>query len=478
MFSKSARFVICFFHLFFPILVSFKKCKNDFCINKKNKPNFLLMKKLFLIALICSFMFTTSAQEVAKQGWNFGALPTITYDTDLGFQYGALVNLFNYGDGSRYPNYNHSLYFEVSRFTKGSGINRFSYDSDQLIPGIQTSVDISLLSDQAYDFYGFNGYDAIIKPEWIDDADPDYITRMYYKYDRKMFRFKIDLQGELVGEKLKWAAGVNLLNFKVKSVDLDKLNKGKDGNDKLPAVDGLFEKYQDWGIISAEEADGGFVPTFKGGLMYDTRDNKPNPMKGMWTEAVLVGAPEFLGGESSFVKFSLTHRQYFTIIPDDLSLVYRLAYQSTIAGHTPFYYQSQVITSIMRGASSEGLGGAKSLRGIRRNRIVGDGFFYGNIEARWKFVRFRFINNNFYLGLNGFMDFGRVTKKVDVDPINRSLPVEVGFFDSGAEKMHLSYGAGLRIVMNQNFVVAVDYGMAADKRDGDSGIYIGLNYLF
>ncbi len=438
------------------------------------------MKKLGLLCFISLFSLQIFAQEeeVTKTGWNFGALPTITFDTDLGFQYGALVNLYNYGDGSRYPNYNHSLYFEVSRFTKGSGINRFYYDSDQLIPGLQTSLDISFLSDQAYDFYGFNGFDAVVNPGWFDDENDDYITRMFYKYDRKMFRFKVDLQGKISGEKLKWAAGINLLNFNIGQVDLEKLNKGKEGDEVLPDVDGLYEKYQDWGIISPEEADGGFVPELKAGLVYDTRDNRPNPMKGIWTEAVLVGAPEFLGAESGFTKLSLTHRQYFTLIPNDLSLAYRLAYQTTIAGHAPFYYQTQVIVSELKGAASEGLGGAKSIRGIRRNRIVGDGFFYGNLEARWKFVRFRFINNNFYLGLNGFTDFGQVTKKIDISSPNGLIPEPEGYFDTDAEKMHFSYGAGLRIVMNQNFVIAVDYGFAADERDGDSGLYIGLNYLF
>ncbi|WP_372947108.1 Omp85 family outer membrane protein [Mariniphaga sp.] len=440
------------------------------------------MKKLGLLCFISLFSLQIFAQEeeVTKTGWNFGALPTITFDTDLGFQYGALVNLYNYGDGSRYPNYNHSLYFEVSRFTKGSGINRFYYDSDQLIPGLQTSLDISFLSDQAYDFYGFNGFDAVVNPDWIDDTQPDdtYKTRMFYKYDRKMFRFKMDLQGKISGEKLKWATGVNLLNFNIGKVDLEKLNKGKEGDEVLPDVDGLYQKYQDWGIISVEEADGGFVPELKAGLVYDTRDNRPNPMKGIWTEAVLVGAPEFLGAESGFAKLSLTHRQYFTLIPNDLSLAYRLAYQTTIAGHAPFYYQTQVIVSELKGAASEGMGGAKSIRGVRRNRIVGDGFFYGNLEARWKFARFRFINNNFYLGLNGFTDFGQVTKKIDNTSPDGFIPEPEGYFDNDAEKMHFSYGAGLRIVMNQNFVIAVDYGFAADERDGDSGLYIGLNYLF
>ncbi len=438
------------------------------------------MKRILFFILILGF-FTSGAQDdLTKTGWNFGALPTITFDSDLGFQYGGLINLFHYGDGSRYPKYDHSLYLEVSRFTKGSGINRLYYDSDKLIKGLQTSVDISFLSDKAYDFYGFNGYDAVVNAGWFDDENADYRTRMFYKYDRKMFRFKVDLQGKLAGEHVRWVGGINLLNFDLGLVDIDKLNKNKDDEDALPSHEeqqGLFEKYRDeWGIISAEDADGGFVPTVKAGVVYDTRDNHPNPMKGMWTEAVLMGSPEFLGGEHSFSKLSIIHRQYFTIIPKDLSFAYRLAYQTTLGGDVPFYYQTQMITSVMTGASSEGLGGGSSLRGIRRNRVVGDGYFLGNVEARWKFVRFRFINNNFYLGLNAFADFGRVTDKIDVD--TSEVENKADYFDLDSEAMHYSFGLGLRIAMNQNFIIKCDYGMAADDRDGNSGIYIGLNYLF
>ena len=441
-----------------------------------------------LFSTVCFFLSlavfgqTEKKDELIKKNWNFGGLPTITFDTDLGFQYGALVNLYDYGDGSRFPKYNHSLYFEVSRYTKGSGINRFYYDSDQLIKGLQTSVDLSYLSDQAYDFYGFNGYDAVYNADWVDTEASNYKTRMFYKYDRKLFRFKVDLQGKLAGNHVRWAAGLNLQNFAIKSVNLDKLNKGKKGNDVLPAVDGLFEKYKQWGIINTKEANGGFVPTIKGGIVFDSRDNRPNPMKGIWTEAVLEAAPTFLGAESSFVKLSLIHRQYFTLIPKNLSFVYRLAYQTTVAGHTPFYYQSQVITSVLTGALSEGLGGGKTVRGVLRNRVVGDGFLYGNAEMRWKVVRFNWINNNFYIGLNSFLDFGKVTNKI---PVTFSFAGSSGFTNSDpdynkidAEKMHTSYGGGLRVVMNENFVIAVDYGVAANKQDGTSGTYIGLNYLF
>jgi len=39
-------------------------------------------------------------------------------------------------------------------------------------------------------------------------------------------------------------------------------------------------------------------------------------------------------------------------------------------------------------------------------------------------------------------------------------------------------GGGFRVVMNQNFVVAVDYGRALKRSDGIAGTYVGLNFLF
>jgi len=439
------------------------------------------MKRSLSVILLSLLMLSVSAQEVKiKEGWNFGALPVVSYDTDLGLEYGALAELYYFGDGSIYPDYYHKLYFELSRFTKGSAIYRFNYESEHLIPGIRLSTDLAFLPDQAYDFYGFNGYEAVFNKDWSDSESPDYITRMFYRHKRSNFRFKNDFEGKLSGENLKWNGGFAIQNFKISSVDLEKLNKGKDPEDQLPDVPGLYELYQDWNILSDEEANGGLVSTLKLGVSYDSRDNRPNPMKGIWTEAGIETSQKFLGSEASFGKFYLTHRQYFTLIPFDLSFVYRLGYQQTIFGEVPFYYQSQVIVSPLRGYASEGLGGSKSLRGILRNRVVGDGFFYGNAELRWKPIRFTFINQNFYIGVNGFTDFWMVTGKINFTRPNLTNTIydPADFFNDDAEKLHVSAGVGLRLVMNENFVVAVDVGKAFNEQDGNTGFYVGLNYLF
>ena len=471
------------------------------------------MKKNLLLFVLFVFTFTVLlAQEnkqpdEGKQGWNFGALPAITYNTDLGFQYGAVVNLFNYGDGSHYPKYLHNIYIEASRFTKGSAIYRLSYDSEFLIPGIRVTSDLAYLPDEAYDFYGFNGFESKYNKSWIqtflldengeevrnDDGfrilNPDYKSRVFYKYQNRTFRFKTDLQFPIGESPFLALVGFNLQSFNISTVNIDKLNRGKveyaelDKDSKktpiLPDVATLYDEYVKWRVIPDEEKNGGFIPLLKAGVVFDTRDNEPNPMKGLWTEAFLFGAPTFNLPTAGFLKLNLTHRQYFTLIERDLSFAYRVGYQGTLAGHAPFYYQTQIETSLMK--DQLGLGGSKTIRGINRNRVVSDGFIYGNAEIRWKAVHFNWINQNFYIGLNGFFDFGKVVQEIDVEslvaPLS-SIPQPDYFDFASADKLHLSYGAGMRIVMNQNFVIAVDFGKAVDPQDGNTGLYIGLNYLF
>ena len=159
------------------------------------------MKKL---VLAISFVMAVSAvfsQQKVKKGLGFGALPAISYDSDLGFQYGAFVNLFDYGDGTNYPKYKHSLYLELSTYTKGTTIARVRYDSEHLIPNIRTTLDVAYVPDQMADFYGFNGYQSI----YDDNLNESY--RNFYKNEKNTFRIKADFQGYFGESKFGWVAG-------------------------------------------------------------------------------------------------------------------------------------------------------------------------------------------------------------------------------------------------------------------------------
>jgi len=325
-----------------------------------------------------------------------------------------------------------------------------------------------------------------------DNLTDTYRSSMFYRFQRNQFRFKNDFQGKLASDHIKWSAGFAFADFMNNSVDVDRLNKGKDV--KIPSTTekpGVYELYQEMGIISQNESDGGWVNTLKAGLMYDSRDNRPNPMKGIWTEIGVEMAPKFMGNDWGFSKLYFTHRQYFTLIEKNLSLVYRVGYQTTLTGTAPSFYQSQVITSMLTGATSEGLGGSSTLRGVKRNRVVGDAFIFGNIELRWKPIYFKFFKQDCYLGLDAFYDFGMVTKKIKMPDNLESVFYETNtisniyttdsfsdYFRPGTEKLHQDAGISIMLVMNQNFVIAIDMGKAFNAQDGNIGFSIGLNYLF
>lgn len=437
------------------------------------------MRKITLsIITLFAFILGTYAQEEEEQkvktGYNFGVLPAISYNTDLGFQYGLLTNIYDYGDGSNYPQYRHSLYAEVSRFTKGSGIYRIFYDSEFLVPEIRLTADLSYLPTQALQFFGFNGYDAIYNKSFENDQSAAYISRMYYRHQRNTFRFKLDLQGNLAGN-LNWVAGYSYINTSISTVPIDKLNKGKEDDKMLPDTALLYDKYVDWGVINAEVADGGSHHNIKLGLVYDTRDNEACPMSGIWSEVVLLNS---FGSDTNFGKLSVMHRQYFTIIPKDLSFAYRLGYQGNVWGEMPFYMAPYMVYSYMPSSNMDGLGGSKTMRGMMLNRLVAKSVAFANVELRWKFSYFQFLNQNCYLAASPFVDLGRTIQKMDIDLSNVPDAEKDDHFADDNEKVHMTYGAGLHFAMNQNFVVAADVGLPINEQDGAMGVYIGMNWLF
>jgi outer membrane protein assembly factor BamA len=441
------------------------------------KRSFIFMAALCLLSFSLTYSQSETREKKIKKGWNLGAVPAIAYDSDIGFKYGAVVNFFNYGDGSRYPKYNHNIYLEWSRTTKGSGINQVTYDSDRLIPGVRILAEASYFIEKALDFYGFNGYNAWYNHEFEDSSSPEYLSRVFYRMDRSQLRLKSDFTGKLAGENLKWFGGIEYSNIKADTVDIQNLNKGKEESDKLPSTGGgLYGHFVSWGLIPSDQAKGGDANLLKAGVIYDTRDNEANPMKGLWTELQLLAAPGFIGNDFTYSRMVFTHRQYFTLAPEVLNFAYRLSYQAKLSGEMPFYMLPFMYNTPPQ-LTRDGLGGAKSMRGVLRNRVVGQDFFFGNAELRWKFLQTVILNQNFSITLAGFADGGMVTGKYQI-PETTNTDALAWLAKGEKERLHLSYGAGLHFALNDNFIVTLDYGMASRKSDGNSGLYINFGFLY
>ena len=426
------------------------------------------LNKIMVVGFIIALSMSIAVgQDEAPTGWSFGGVPAIAYNSDTGFLYGAILDVYNYGDGSNYPDYMYTTRLTWTRTTKGSGENVIFFDSKYLLPyDVRITAEAAYLTEQALPFYGFNGDNDPIHEDEDDDA---YKSRIFYRHERNITKLTTDFQKNLFIPNLRGIFGLAYYNTEIATVDTAKLNDGKDAEDQLPEVTIMYDDYVTRGAIDSDEALGGNTNYVKLGFVYDSRDNEPNPMSGMWTEALVTVVPSGLGNDFSYTLFTGTHRQYFTIIPNDLSVAVRLGYQTVLSGDIPFFMLPHYQSSYR---ASEGLGGSKSLRGILKNRIVGNSIGFGNLEARWKFLRTKLFGQNLYLALNGFVDAGQILSEYGNDDYERL------YGSDEDQSMHISFGGGFRIALNENFIVAVDYGMAADELDGNSGLYIGLGYLY
>ena len=423
-------------------------------------------------------------KKQTKDGFSLGLLPTIAFDADLGFQYGGLVSVYDYRKPVDYPDYRQMWKLEISRFTKGSGINQLYYDAKNMLPHrLRLVANLAYLTEQKLDFFGFNGYESGYNPDFVDDASSDYLTRVFYGHGRKQFRFNSELIGHLPWDHFYWLGGIGVFHTEASTVDINKLNKGKDDDKKLPDMPALYDKYLEWGIIPEDEKDGGYSNYFKAGLLYDTRDIEANPSRGIWTEALVVYTPGFFFNDDvNYWKLSATYRQYFTLAPEKLIFAYRLMYQGTLAGHAPYYMQPFMINAYSPITKLDGLGGAKSMRGVMRNRVVGDGFVLGNAELRWKAFNTVIGRQNFYVGFNAFMDAGMVVQRIKYDLSLVPEADKARYFNgdyNNKDGLHSGAGLGLRAVLNENFILAIDYGLPLKKQDGDKGgLYISIGNLF
>lgn len=454
------------------------------------------MKKIILSLALLAASFTIMAQDTnnVRKGWTFGVLPSFSYDADLGLQLGALTNIYYFGDGAIYPEYYHSFYAEASYSTKHYGLFRLSYDSKYLIPNHRLSIDLTYMPDQMCDFLGFNGYATDYFYDYTNPTSSAYLTRAYYKMKRDMFRFSVDLQGK-VSHPWYWNAGLGLLHYNIGSVDIDRLNRYvNDDDDKLPEETTLYDQYVYWGYISGAETHGGFSPYLHGGITFDTRDRQQNPRRGIHADAFLTYYAG-LGDMSAYnnLKFNASWRHYIPIIQHRLTFAYRLGTQLNLAGDCPFYLNNYLNQLYMQRCVYEGLGGGNSLRGVMRNRICAPGIAFANIELRTQVIDFKVGKEHFYIGLNPFVDAGMVVQPdqdVLADPLASSIDIcdrsynpttdPSRYRTSETDKPHISAGCGLKVAMNDNFILSVDWATALNEQDNNkfSNLYVKMGYMF
>ncbi|MBQ6254944.1 MAG: BamA/TamA family outer membrane protein [Bacteroidales bacterium] len=439
------------------------------------------MRKMILAAaLLAGCVLTSRAQEVTKTGLNFGPLPAVGYSSDLGWHYGALTDIYWYGDGSTYPEYMWKANVEASWYSKGNSVYHAFFDSKYVIPGVRLSLDLSYFGNKTDNFYGFNGASSLYVPEldMISDGRGVYLMR------RDIFRTALVLQGKFGDSHWGWAGGLSFYGIRTGHAENKSLDTASDVS--------LYDLYVKHDVIRKEEMEGGKHLEIKAGVVYDTRDHENNPTRGANLELYAYGSPDIISKhDNSYLKLAAHWKQFFPLVQDRLTLGYHLAYQGQLAGDTPFYMLQTIQTINLKQIRPEGLGSTCTVRGTVYNRLQGNSYAWSNIELRWSFARFRWINQNWVLATNPFFDMGKVVSpyreeqmkslagdKTVISKVDGKEYTAADFYTGNAEKLHMSAGAGLHIIMNQNFNINFELGKCLDANDGNIGINIGLNYIF
>lgn len=422
-----------------------------------------------MIFLTCGVIsFAQEKNEENLKTWSFVPMPTLGYNSDLGLSTGALFDFYLYGDGKDYPKYHHKFYLDLNYATKGTKYAHFLYDSEYLIPKHRFTFAATYRLIPMYPFMGFNGAASLYSKDF--DLNRETRTAMY-NMNLNSIRILSTIQGKIYG-KWKWVTGINFWKFDIG----DYTSKYYDNKNTL------YRLYVDNGLIEKEEANGGCHVEFKGGVSFDSRDFEANPSCGIWFESYFYGSKDIFKHRNDYIKFSTHFRHYIPLIKNRLTFAYHLAYQDLLYGKSPFYMQQEIATIMLKQNSTDGLGGANTVRGVLMNRIVGEGYFWSNVELRLRMFEFKLFKQRFGVGVNPFFDMGRVIRSYrekEMASLANNKPEVAKYILSGTkEKMHMSAGLGLKLDINYNFIISVEFAKPFSKNDGTHGINIGVNYIF
>ena len=392
----------------------------------------------FAAGLLVGASVATAAAQQPRTGWEVAGVPALNYDADEGFGYGAILELYNYGSAGADP-YRFTLQPTVFLTTGGRKDFTLFFDSPHLLPG-GWRVDVFLGSEQqlASPYYGV-GNDVPVDPLMEDDPENPF----FYRFGRTRRQLSGNLQHAIGQLPVRALFGAGLVHNTI---------------DAVPKDSGTTFLQRELASAPAGREPGGYSNFVRAGVVWDTRDREVGPRRGSWSEFLVQRVDEALGSETSYTRWTATDRRYVPLGSERLVFANRLLLQG-VSGDAPFYDLHQVQTSFKQ---QEGLGGAKTIRGMPKNRYVGRGMFLWNAELRWRAAELSLLGRSAHLVLSGFVDSGRVWE-------DQPAPGEI------LGDLHHGVGGGVRLGMGENFVVALDVGHSTEAM---APFYIGLGYLY
>jgi outer membrane protein assembly factor BamA len=344
----------------------------------------------------------------------------------------------------------HRLFLDVPRFLD----TRFRMD-----------LDVAWSIDKFSPWYGV-GNEAQYRKEYDTCDDRDAVAQnpdacpgnasfrglRYYRYSRDTLpRIKLNFRGDVDGPWKALAGYRFSLNRITPFYGLSDLGQTGESQLQADALAGRIHGYEGDAEFTRREA------SLVVGGVYDTRDNEPAPVTGVFHEVSLTGASKLLGGEDAWWGVNATARFYTPLWPGSRRLVGALRVLfDAMGGDVPFF----VLNNTGGLDGPEGVGGQFTLRGLLKNRLQGKGKLLVSPELRWTLSE----GEHFDWRLVAGVDAGRVWAELD-------RLSEGGGLAAGASM-------GVRMAWNRTFVVRLDVGWGLTESYGDGAVYLTFDEMF
>ncbi len=379
----------------------------------------MVNKVSLFAALIAVSSTTVFAQDSLRTGTKYGFLPLLSFNTDNGIYAGAETQIYNYGDIEPFESYTrvNASYQTIGAF----GVTLFRDQVRTFGTDIRTSIDFHSSQNLGNYFFG--------DTEEVEFDEARFDTSSYYKF--KSFRITGGITTRL---PVDFGEGISRSDFKI-GVRLVYESPWDNQSNRFIS-DQRYEGY-----------DGAFLTFLELGFLWERRDNEFVAQSGYKIDVGTKIAPPLISTHSTIENYFIFNGFYPLINKDrrSLTLASRVMIQNTV-GDTPYWFIPN-------------LGGFNTIRGVFYRRFSSDNALSYSLEARTWLIPIDYQNIN--LGVNFFIDGGRVFRNQDWDKALVDHTIALGF-------------GGVMSIFTPDFILKAELGFS----EIGSGIYLGTGYSF
>lgn len=411
-------------------------------------------------ALLAVFASAAAADE---RGWSLQGLPLVSYSTDEGLGYGVRLQLVDHADVQPYR---YAITAQFYQTTKMVAAHAVSFDAPGFL-GTRNRFDgeLAWAIYKFFPYYGL-GNSSVYRPRFVDCPDraslaadpdrcagnPDFRGLRYYQYGQQTLpRVRLNLRRDLAGP-WKLFAG-----YRFRLTQISPLYGADDLGQHGPSrfvLDAQAGRLVGWDGANPAQSFRRRTAEVTAGLVYDSRDNEPQPTEGIFGEASLRSGLKLAGSAFDYQGANATLRLYHWIGFRSLVVAFRVLFDAA-GGDVPFF----LLNTTGGLAGPDAVGGDSSVRGLLADRFQGKVKLLANSELRWKFWS------------TTHLDFSAVTA-LDAGRVWSALG------DSDPGPMRWGGAAGLRIAWNKTFVVRFDYGLGISEPFANGNVYLTFDEAF